>query len=106
MCAGRVYKYDLSMPLAGMYQLVDAVRKRLHDHGPSVTVTGYGHVGDGNLHLNISDGERRPGDVRSYVCLRCNSPNEAIACSVQELAAAVSCAQADRWSCSALTVYL
>ncbi|KAI2471620.1 D-lactate dehydrogenase 2 mitochondrial precursor [Annulohypoxylon bovei var. microspora] len=58
---GGVYKYDLSIPLKSMYQLVDDVRKRLDDMGlkgetdeyPVVDVVGYGHMGDSNLHLNI-----------------------------------------------------
>ena len=49
--AGQVYKYDLSMPLRGMYGLVEAVRERVQQHGcgDTVKVTGFGHVGDGNL---------------------------------------------------------
>jgi D-2-hydroxyglutarate dehydrogenase len=33
-----------------MYELVEAMRARL----PGTRVVGYGHVGDGNLHLNVS----------------------------------------------------
>jgi D-2-hydroxyglutarate dehydrogenase len=36
-----------------MYALVEETRARTHDL-PGVTVVGYGHVGDSNLHLNIS----------------------------------------------------
>jgi D-2-hydroxyglutarate dehydrogenase len=36
-----------------MYELVELVRQRTA-HLPDVRVVGYGHVGDGNLHLNIS----------------------------------------------------
>eukprot|EP00803_Ostreobium_quekettii_P000947 evm.model.scf_12EXC.5 EVM.evm.TU.scf_12EXC.5 scf_12EXC:51191-53645(-) len=50
---GKVYKYDVSLPLAEMYALVEEMRERLP--GDSIRVVGYGHVGDGNLHLNISD---------------------------------------------------
>lgn len=49
--AGSVYKYDVSLPLERFYELVDVMRSRIGDK--AVTV-GYGHVGDGNLHLNIS----------------------------------------------------
>ncbi|CAK9324218.1 unnamed protein product [Citrullus colocynthis] len=51
MKAGAVYKYDLSLPVEKMYDLVEAMRTRL---GNSAKVIGYGHLGDGNLHLNIS----------------------------------------------------
>lgn len=51
MKAGAVFKYDLSLPLEKMYDLVLDMRVRLD---PSVDVVAYGHLGDGNLHLNIS----------------------------------------------------
>ncbi|KAI8526465.1 hypothetical protein RHMOL_Rhmol13G0308700 [Rhododendron molle] len=51
MKAGAVYKYDLSLPIEKMYDLVEEMRMRL---GPAAKVVGYGHLGDGNLHLNIS----------------------------------------------------
>ncbi|KAK9285836.1 hypothetical protein L1049_025037 [Liquidambar formosana] len=51
MKAGAVYKYDLSLPVEKMYNLVEEIRTRL---GQSAEVVGYGHLGDGNLHLNIS----------------------------------------------------
>ena len=50
--AGPVYKYDLSIPVAEMYALVEETRQRMA-HLP-VEVVGYGHLGDGNLHLNVS----------------------------------------------------
>eukprot|EP00879_Flechtneria_rotunda_P026430 GHRR01028181.1.p1 GENE.GHRR01028181.1~~GHRR01028181.1.p1 ORF type:complete len:484 (+),score=127.00 GHRR01028181.1:517-1968(+) len=50
---GATYKYDLSIPTQQMYGLVEVVRKRVC-HLPDIKVVGYGHVGDGNLHLNVS----------------------------------------------------
>jgi D-2-hydroxyglutarate dehydrogenase len=69
--AGATYKYDLSLPTESMYDLVDALRARVArrvtegdveetNSGKkrfdfsSVSVMGYGHLGDGNLHLNVS----------------------------------------------------
>ncbi|GAV72206.1 FAD_binding_4 domain-containing protein/FAD-oxidase_C domain-containing protein [Cephalotus follicularis] len=51
MKAGAVYKYDLSLPVQKMYDLVEELRIAL---GHSAKVIGYGHLGDGNLHLNVS----------------------------------------------------
>jgi len=59
---GGVYKYDVSLPLDHLYGLTDAVRDRLIEHGllgeteefPVIDAIGYGHVGDGNLHLNVA----------------------------------------------------
>ncbi|KAF2673889.1 hypothetical protein BT63DRAFT_451944 [Microthyrium microscopicum] len=58
---GGCYKYDLSIPLRELYQLVDDTRERMNKAGivgstdefPVVDVVGYGHMGDGNLHLNV-----------------------------------------------------
>lgn len=49
--SGAVYKYDLSMRLAEMYELVEVVRTRVEPWG--ARVSGFGHLGDGNLHLNV-----------------------------------------------------
>ncbi|GAA6058701.1 hypothetical protein JCM10212_003389 [Sporobolomyces blumeae] len=52
---GRVYKYDLSMPVKDMYSLVEEARDRFAEKGIDEikTTVGYGHIGDGNLHINI-----------------------------------------------------
>ncbi|KAF9535873.1 FAD-binding domain-containing protein [Crepidotus variabilis] len=55
---GKAYKYDISVPLASFKQVVDDTREHLRSkgllHDKAVKyVLGYGHVGDGNLHLNI-----------------------------------------------------
>ncbi|KAM3870845.1 D-2-hydroxyglutarate dehydrogenase, mitochondrial [Diretmus argenteus] len=49
---GFTYKYDVSLPVERIYQLVTDMREHLGDRAKSVV--GYGHVGDGNLHLNIT----------------------------------------------------
>lgn len=58
---GGVYKYDLSIPISELYDIVNDTRDRLTEAGlvgdgpdfPVVDVVGYGHMGDANLHLNI-----------------------------------------------------
>ncbi|CAE7211770.1 D2HGDH, partial [Symbiodinium microadriaticum] len=51
-----VYKYDVSLPLPRMYELVEDTRARLRDAGveESAKTAGYGHLGDANLHLNVT----------------------------------------------------
>ncbi|KFY70122.1 hypothetical protein V499_09444 [Pseudogymnoascus sp. VKM F-103] len=59
---GGAYKYDVSIPLAEMYTLVEDTRVRMEEAGligdsdshPVKDVVGYGHMGDSNLHLNVS----------------------------------------------------
>eukprot|EP00834_Sanchytrium_tribonematis_P003990 NODE_176_length_14102_cov_0.889595.p2 type:complete len:458 gc:universal NODE_176_length_14102_cov_0.889595:4608-3235(-) len=51
---GRVYKYDVSLPLNDLYGLVDETRKRMQCTSNTILESvGYGHMGDGNLHLNV-----------------------------------------------------
>ncbi|MCO5590143.1 hypothetical protein L7F22_044112 [Adiantum nelumboides] len=54
---GSTYKYDVSMPVELMNELVEDMRSRLDKHGlmgnKVKEVVGYGHIGDGNLHINI-----------------------------------------------------
>lgn len=49
---GFVYKYDISLPLSCLYDLVTDVRVRLNHKARRIA--GYGHLGDGNLHLNVT----------------------------------------------------
>ncbi|CAK9785571.1 uncharacterized protein COLE_06884 [Cutaneotrichosporon oleaginosum] len=66
---GSVYKYDLSIPVGKMYDVVEKVRARVREAGllkgdgsmsdPIRAFVGYGHMGDGNLHINIVAEEYR-----------------------------------------------
>uniref|UniRef100_K3WIE6 FAD-binding PCMH-type domain-containing protein n=1 Tax=Globisporangium ultimum (strain ATCC 200006 / CBS 805.95 / DAOM BR144) TaxID=431595 RepID=K3WIE6_GLOUD len=49
---GYVYKYDLSLPISQYYQIVEETREKLAPLGAEVVC--FGHLGDCNLHLNIS----------------------------------------------------
>lgn len=59
---GGTYKYDVSIPLKELYQLVEDTKARVDaagllgdtDDHPVRAVVGYGHMGDANLHLNVS----------------------------------------------------
>ena len=59
---GGVYKYDLSIPISELYDLVEETREKItaagfvgdDEHYPVVDVVGYGHMGDSNLHLNVA----------------------------------------------------
>ncbi|KAL7879580.1 hypothetical protein SRHO_G00018340 [Serrasalmus rhombeus] len=55
---GYTYKYDISLSVEKIYDLVTHMRERLGDRAQNVV--GYGHVGDGNLHLNITSPSKDP----------------------------------------------
>lgn len=48
----RATRYDVSLPVTQLYELVDLMKERTE--GVAITCCGYGHLGDGNLHLNIT----------------------------------------------------
>ncbi|RMZ83996.1 hypothetical protein DV737_g1389, partial [Chaetothyriales sp. CBS 132003] len=59
---GATYKYDVSIPISELYQIVDDCQARMEEKGlfgpddkskPVIAIVGFGHMGDGNLHLNI-----------------------------------------------------
>ncbi|CAO3592813.1 unnamed protein product [Absidia cylindrospora] len=72
-----VYKYDVSMPVNKINDCLEDMRQHLKDGGvfgqpdsPIIDVVGYGHVGDGNLHLNIAANrvdKRVPALIEPYL---------------------------------------
>lgn len=59
---GSTYKYDVSIPLDDIYTLIEDARLRLTKAGVMgstddhlvVDCVGFGHLGDGNIHLNVA----------------------------------------------------
>ncbi|ETN17123.1 hypothetical protein PPTG_05015 [Phytophthora nicotianae INRA-310] len=49
---GYVYKYDVSLPIEQYYKIAEETRERLAPTDAKVVC--YGHIGDCNVHLNIS----------------------------------------------------
>ena len=48
-----IYKYDVSIPTSFLYDIVTVMKERLLLKFPDTQIVGYGHAGDGNIHLNI-----------------------------------------------------
>ncbi|KJH51379.1 FAD linked oxidase protein [Dictyocaulus viviparus] len=48
---GFFYKYDVSLPLNHFYELTEVIRVRCLKHTKHIVT--YGHLGDGNSHLNV-----------------------------------------------------
>ncbi|CAD5124885.1 DgyrCDS13138 [Dimorphilus gyrociliatus] len=49
---GYTYKFDVSIPVAKFSEVTESVTELMKGY-PVLYCMGYGHVGDGNLHLNI-----------------------------------------------------
>jgi FAD/FMN-containing dehydrogenase len=65
--AGAGLKHDVTVPIDGLAGFIDEVGPRLDVLVPGVRLVTYGHVGDGNLHYNLS---APPGDDDSFVARR------------------------------------
>lgn len=54
---GGTLKYDVSLPLSSFYDAIRIARERVSGID-GVNIVGWGHIGDGNLHLNVAIDER------------------------------------------------
>lgn len=69
-----VRKYDISVRIEDIPEFADLVRGRIACSGPSLRVTLYGHIGDGNIHINVlgadADEQRASDQIVSEVVER------------------------------------
>lgn len=62
---GYVFKYDISIPILSYYKVIEMIEERLRD--PRVIrISGYGHLGDGNIHVQVSIPSYEP-DIASQL---------------------------------------
>lgn len=59
-----VYKYDVSLPLNSFYAVVQEARRLV---GKRAIVIGYGHLLDGNVHLNVIVSETEGLEVKAIL---------------------------------------
>ena len=50
---GMANSHDISVPVDAMPAFLEEVREILERDFPGVSVSGYGHLGDGNIHLHV-----------------------------------------------------
>jgi FAD/FMN-containing dehydrogenase len=64
---GAGLKHDVSLPVAALPEFVARAAQWISAHVPDGVLVAYGHVGDGNLHFNIS---AAPGALRERFLAR------------------------------------
>jgi FAD/FMN-containing dehydrogenase len=70
--AGASIKHDVSLPVARLAEFVEAASATLATLAPGARLVGYGHVGDGNLHFNLSPApavQRGSAEERAFLGL-------------------------------------
>ena len=81
------YKNDISSTVSKVPQLLSAVNAVVHENYPDWDVVWYGHIGDGNLHLNIL----KPDNLRiEDFKARCNEVSTDIFDAIKKLGGSVS----------------
>lgn len=61
---GENLKHDISLPISRIPQFIEESYQAIRAKDPSLRIISFGHVGDGNLHYNISP--RRGADAGEY----------------------------------------
>jgi len=64
--AGKAYKSDISIPLKHMSAFYDEAEKAATAIMPGIRIFGFGHLGDGNLHYNLSEPQEKRSDFLEY----------------------------------------
>ncbi len=81
------YKNDISSTVSKVPELLAAVDEVVHENYPDWEVVWYGHIGDGNLHLNILKPENL--QIEEFKA-RCNDVSTAIFDAIKTLGGSVS----------------
>ncbi len=84
---GASLKHDVSVPISSIPTLIERGTLLVHRLAPEGEVVSYGHVGDGNLHFNVS---QRPGSSRAAFLARAATLESAMFDLVESLGGSIS----------------
>ncbi len=84
---GASLKHDVSVPISALPRLIEAGCALVERLVPEGQVIGYGHLGDGNLHFNVS---QRPGTDAAAFLARGPALEEAVFDLVEGLGGSIS----------------
>ena len=68
---GKTIKHDISLPISRIAEFVARASAAIDSHFPGLRLVVFGHLGDGNLHYNLSPAADRtgPGHAAAFVAL-------------------------------------
>jgi FAD/FMN-containing dehydrogenase len=84
---GGSIKHDISVPVAAIPEFIERAGDEAQKVAPGCRVVCFGHMGDGNLHYNIS--QPKDGDRDAYLALY-RKMNDAIHAIVRDLGGSFS----------------
>lgn len=87
---GASLKHDVSIPIDQLAAFIDRAQAWLHANVPQALVVCYGHLGDGNLHFNLSAPEPQNVDSGKSLLAREDEIKRALHDLVQEFSGSFS----------------
>lgn len=81
------YKNDLSVTVSRVPEYLERMNRLLADICPEYEIVWYGHIGDGNLHLNIL---KPPGESLPSFSQRCHTISRSICELTESMAGSIS----------------
>jgi FAD/FMN-containing dehydrogenase len=85
---GRTIKHDIALPISSIPDFLSAMGARLGSAFPGLRLVVFGHLGDGNLHYNLSPAEG-DNDADAFVALE-GPVNRLVHDAVQSLQGSIS----------------
>jgi FAD/FMN-containing dehydrogenase len=58
---GKNIKHDISVPISSIAQFISSTNAKLKSAFPDIRMVVFGHLGDGNLHYNVSPSQAKTG---------------------------------------------
>jgi FAD/FMN-containing dehydrogenase len=84
---GLSIKHDVSLPVSRIAEFIAIAGSKLREEFPEVRIVCFGHVGDGNLHYNLS---RSPADENNRFVAATPRVNTIVHDVVSDLAGSIS----------------
>ncbi|MEM7653378.1 MAG: FAD-binding oxidoreductase [Pseudomonadota bacterium] len=89
---GGSIKHDVSVPISRMADFITSANAAVQERLPGIRPVAFGHVGDGNVHYNLSQpaGEDFAGDDRARYLARWHEMNDIVHAIADEMGGSIS----------------
>ncbi|GAB1263333.1 FAD-binding oxidoreductase [Aurantivibrio infirmus] len=81
------YKNDISVAVSKIPEFIHDIENVIRNENPDFEIVWFGHIGDGNLHLNILKPDRLDRD--DFFC-RCEQANEKVYALIEKFSGSIS----------------
>jgi len=87
-CEGISIKHDVSVPISRIADFIARADAALHNAFPGIRIVAFGHMGDGNIHYNISMLDAKQN--QAYIAQQEAAVNKLVYAVVRELNGSIS----------------